>query len=162
MVNRRTRTFRPHLATVMKHFLIVSVILVLAACRQQPKPHDTASTIKEIQQVMDAQQLAWNHGDLEGFMDGYWKSDSLRFIGKRGITFGWQPTLDNYKKSYPDTQAMGKLQFTNLTMELTGDSSAYVIGRWELFRAADTLNGHYSLLWKNIQGRWLIIADHSS
>ncbi len=111
---------------------------------------------------MDAQQLAWNRGDLEGFMEGYWKSDSLRFIGKRGITFGWQPTLDNYKKSYPDTQAMGKLQFTNLTLELTGDSSAYVIGKWELFRTADTLNGHYSLLWKNIQGRWLIIADHSS
>jgi hypothetical protein len=57
---------------------------------------------------------------------------------------------------------MGKLQFTNLTMEMTGDSSAYVIGKWQLFRTADTLSGHYSLLWKNHNGQWLIVADHSS
>jgi len=122
-----------------------------------------ASLVKEaIQQVMDEQEAAWNRGDLEGFMQGYWKSDSLRFIGKRGITYGWQSTLDNYKKSYPDSDAMGKLQFTNLSMEITGDSSTYVIGKWELFRTTDTLAGHYSLLWKNLNGRWLIIADHSS
>lgn len=111
---------------------------------------------------MEDQETAWNRGDLEGFMQGYWKSDSLRFIGKRGITYGWQSTLDNYKKGYPDTEAMGKLVFTNLSMEMTGDSTAYVIGKWELYRSADTLTGHYSLLWKCMSGRWLIIADHSS
>jgi ketosteroid isomerase-like protein len=111
---------------------------------------------------MDQQQKAWNQGDLESYMNGYWKSDSLRFIGKRGITYGWQPTLDNYKKGYPNADAMGQLQFENLSMELTGDSSAYVIGKWMLFRTNDTLSGHYSLLWKCMNGRWLIVADHSS
>lgn len=111
---------------------------------------------------MDNQQEAWNRGDIDAFMQGYWKSDSLRFIGKRGITFGWQPTLDNYKKSYPGAQAMGRLQFTNLTTEIVGDSSAYVIGKWELFRSTDTLGGHYSLLWKKMQGQWVIVADHTS
>jgi ketosteroid isomerase-like protein len=111
---------------------------------------------------MKKQEDAWNRGDLEGFMQGYWKSDSLRFIGKRGITYGWQQTLDNYKKGYPNTEAMGTLQFTNLSLELTGDSSAYVIGQWQLFRTADTLSGHYSLLWKMKNNQWLIVADHSS
>ena len=118
--------------------------------------------IAEIQHVMDQQQEAWNRGDIEDYMNGYWKSDSLRFIGKRGITYGWQPTLDNYKKGYPNADAMGRLQFTNLSMELTGDSSAYVIGKWMLYRTTDTLSGHYSLLWKRMDNQWLIVADHSS
>ena len=119
-------------------------------------------SIAEIQHVMDQQQEAWNRGDIEDYMNGYWKSDSLRFIGKRGITYGWQPTLDNYKKGYPNADAMGRLQFTNLSMELTGDSSAYVIGKWQLYRTTDTLSGHYSLLWKRMDNQWLIVADHSS
>ncbi len=118
--------------------------------------------IGQIQRVMDQQQEAWNRGDLEVYMNGYWKSDSLRFIGKRGITYGWQPTLDNYKKGYPNADAMGRLQFTNLSIELTGDSSAYVIGKWMLYRTTDTLSGHYSLLWKRMDNQWLIVADHSS
>lgn len=138
------------------------IALVWVSC-QAPSTHvDKALGMEEIQQVMDDQQQAWNSGDLDGFMKSYWKSDSLRFIGKRGITYGWQSTLDNYKKSYPDRDAMGRLQFTNLTMEQVGDSSAYVIGKWELFRVADTLSGHYSLLWKKQNGTWLIVADHSS
>ena len=145
-----------------KTILFFTGALLWISCKEQMKSTD-ASLVKEaIQQVMDEQEAAWNRGDLEGFMQGYWKSDSLRFIGKRGITYGWQPTLDNYKKSYPDSDAMGKLQFTNLSMEITGDSATYVIGKWELFRTTDTLAGHYSLLWKNLNGRWLIIADHSS
>lgn len=95
-------------------------------------------------------------------MEPYWHSDSLQFIGKRGITHGWQATLDNYKKGYPDRAAMGTLQFTNLSIDVLSDSSAYVIGKWELFRTADTLSGHYSLLWKKMGDKWQIVADHSS
>jgi len=146
----------------MKTLTLIMIALVWVSC-QAPSTHvDKALGMEEIQQVMDDQQQAWNSGDLDGFMKSYWKSDSLRFIGKRGITYGWQSTLDNYKKSYPDRDAMGRLQFTNLTMEQVGDSSAYVIGKWELFRAADTLSGHYSLLWKKQNSTWLIVADHSS
>jgi ketosteroid isomerase-like protein len=143
----------------MKRLLPIALVIALAACNT--KQHDQTA-ISTIQQVMNEQEEAWNRGDIKGFMDGYWESDSLRFIGKRGITYGWQATLENYRKSYPGSEAMGKLQFTNLTMELTGDSSAYVIGKWELFRATDTLSGHYSLLWRQLNGKWLIVADHSS
>jgi ketosteroid isomerase-like protein len=146
----------------MKKFLILLSSLAWIACQTPSPKRSDAQSIAAIQAVMDTQQVAWNRGDIDGFMQGYWASDSLRFIGKRGITFGWQSTLDNYKKSYPGTEAMGRLQFTNLSMEITGDSSAYVIGKWELFRTADTLSGHYSLLWKCMNGRWIIVADHSS
>jgi len=143
----------------MKRLFPIILLIVLSACHsEQPKQ----TSISTIQHAMDEQQKAWNRGDLEGFMDSYWASDSLRFIGKRGITYGWRATLDNYQKSYPGPEAMGKLQFTNLSMELIGDTSAYVIGKWELFRSTDTLSGHYSLLWKNSNGKWLIVADHSS
>lgn len=111
---------------------------------------------------MDAQQTAWNAGDLEAFMQGYWAHDSLMFIGKRGLTFGHTATLANYKAGYPNRDAMGRLQFTNLHLELLSDSAAYVVGKWELFRAADTLAGHYSLFWKKLSGNWVIVADHSS
>jgi ketosteroid isomerase-like protein len=146
----------------MKQFLILLSALAWIACQTPSPMQSDAQSIAAIQAVMDTQQVAWNRGDIDGFMQGYWASDSLRFIGKRGITFGWQSTLDNYKKSYPGTEAMGRLQFTNLSMEITGDSSAYVIGKWELFRTADTLSGHYSLLWKCMNGRWIIVADHTS
>jgi ketosteroid isomerase-like protein len=144
----------------MKFILIFISALVIASCNYNKQVQPDA--IAEIQHVMDKQQAAWNRGDIEDYMNGYWRSDSLRFIGKRGITYGWQPTLDNYKKGYPNADAMGRLQFENLSMELTGDSSAYVIGKWVLYRTSDTLSGHYSLLWKCMNGRWLIVADHSS
>jgi len=146
----------------MKPALIFLSLLLLFSCKERKQNSVNAEAIGMIQQVMDRQEEAWNRGDLEGFMQGYWQSDSLRFIGKRGITYGWQATLDNYKKGYPDASAMGELQFTNLSMEITGDSTAYVIGKWELFRTEDTLAGHYSLLWRMLQGHWLIVADHSS
>lgn len=145
----------------MKQLLFSLFVLALIACETQHSSQ-IQDDKKTIESVMSRQQEAWNRGDIEGFMDGYWKSDSLRFIGKRGITFGWQATLDNYKKSYPGPEAMGRLQFTNLTTEMVGDSAAYVIGKWQLFRSADTLAGHYSLLWKKMQDRWVIVADHSS
>lgn len=117
---------------------------------------------KAIRAIMADQELAWNRGDLEGFMAGYWKSDSLKFIGSRGLTYGWQQTLDNYKRGYPDTDAMGKLKFTIISVEKLSGKSAYVIGKWHLARKAGDLSGHYTLLWKKLKGRWVIVADHSS
>ena len=117
---------------------------------------------RSIRDIMAAQELAWNRGDLEAFMEGYWRSDSLRFIGSSGLTYGWQQTLDNYKKGYPDTDAMGQLKFTILSVEQLSKRSAYVIGKWRLARKAGDLSGHYTLLWKKIKGKWVIVADHSS
>lgn len=115
-----------------------------------------------IRKIMAGQEEAWNRADLEAFMAGYWKSDSLKFIGSRGLTYGWQQTLDNYKKGYPDPGAMGKLTFTILSVEVLSPESAFVIGKWLLNRASDAPSGHFTLLWKKIAGQWVIVADHSS
>ncbi|MBS1607391.1 MAG: DUF4440 domain-containing protein, partial [Bacteroidetes bacterium] len=112
--------------------------------------------------VMTKQTESWNKGDLESFMQTYWHSDSLMFIGKNGIKWGWQTTLDNYKKGYPDTAAMGKLDFNILVVKKLSGEYYYVVGKWHLQRTIGDLGGHYDLLFRKIKGKWLIIADHSS
>jgi ketosteroid isomerase-like protein len=115
-----------------------------------------------IRKVLDNQIKAWNKGDIEGFMQGYWKNDSLMFIGKKGINWGWQTTLENYKKNYPDTTAMGKLSFDIILVKKLSPDYYYIVGKWMLSRSIGDLSGHYNLLFKKINGTWLIVADHSS
>lgn len=117
---------------------------------------------RSIRKLLDTQTLAWNRGDLEGFMQGYWKNDSLCFIGKSGVTYGWNNTLANYKKGYPDTTAMGKLQFTILHIQLLPKQYAQVIGKWQLTRSIGNVQGHFTLLLRRLNGQWVIISDHSS
>lgn len=115
-----------------------------------------------IKEVMNEQAKCWSNGDLEGFMNGYWKSDSLRFLGKRGLTKGWQTTLNNYKKSYPDKKTMGILKFSCISFEAMNERNMFVVGKWALEREKDTLSGYYSLLWAKIDGRWKVIFDHTN
>jgi ketosteroid isomerase-like protein len=117
---------------------------------------------KKILSLLSAQTKAWNNGDLEGFMETYWKSDSLMFIGKSGVKWGWQATLDSYKKGYPDTIAMGKLSFDILQVKKLSPEYYFVVGKWMLARSIGDLSGHYNLLLRKIKGRWYIVADHSS
>jgi ketosteroid isomerase-like protein len=117
---------------------------------------------KSIQSVLETQTQAWNAGDLPKFMSTYWHSDSLRFIGKSGLTYGWQQTLDNYKKNYPSKEAMGQLDFNILSIEVLSKRSAFVVGRWHLARTIGDLSGHFTLLFRKIDGKWVIVADHSS
>ncbi|MEJ0103030.1 MAG: DUF4440 domain-containing protein [Bacteroidota bacterium] len=116
----------------------------------------------EIRTVMSIQTQSWNKGDIEAFMKTYWHSDSLMFIGKKGIKWGWQTTLENYKKGYPDTVAMGKLDFNILLVKRLSPEYYYVVGKWHLKRSIGDLEGHYDLVFRKIEGSWLIIADHSS
>ena len=115
-----------------------------------------------IRKAMDAQVTAWNDGNINSFMKTYWQNDSLMFIGKSGITYGWQKTMDNYKRNYPGKVAMGQLAF-NL-VELKPLSSFYylVVGQWHLQRSSGSLGGYFTLLFKKINGEWLIVVDHSS
>lgn len=114
-----------------------------------------------IGKVLSMQEAAWNAGNIENFMKGYWQSDSLIFIGK-SVTYGWQKTLENYKKRYPDTAAMGKLSFDLLQFKPLSPGYYFVVGKWHLQRFIGDLGGYFTLLFKKIQGQWLIIADHSS
>ncbi len=116
----------------------------------------------EIVGTMNKQSNCWNNGNIDCYMDGYWKSDSLTFIGKDGPVYGWQNTLDRYKKNYPDKATMGNLTFELISIEPLGKEAIFVIGAWKLTRTKDELSGYYSLIWKKIDGKWVIVADHSS
>jgi len=117
---------------------------------------------KAIRQLLTEQDAAWNRGDIEDFMKGYWRSDSLMFIGKSGITYGWQKTMENYKKGYPDTAAMGKLNFEYIEMKQLSENYFFVVGKWHLTRTIGNLNGAFTLLLRKINNTWVIVKDHSS
>ncbi|MBN2775689.1 MAG: nuclear transport factor 2 family protein [Prolixibacteraceae bacterium] len=117
---------------------------------------------KEIQAVFDMQEKAWNEGNLEKFMEGYWKSDQLVFVGSRGPTYGWQEILDSYKKGYPDKKTMGTLKFETMGISKIDRKTVFLIGKWELTRESGNVSGHFSLIWQKKKGKWVIVADHSS
>jgi ketosteroid isomerase-like protein len=117
---------------------------------------------KEILKVMTDQQTAWNNGNIDGYMQGYWKNDSLLFIGSKGPTYGWQKTLDNYKKSYPNKEKMGILEFSDIQVKILGKKHAYVFGKWKLVRTNDSPNGIYTLIFQKFKNGWKIISDHTN
>ncbi len=119
---------------------------------------DESNIRKLIQQQVDA----WNEGNLEKFMETYWKSDRLSFVGSRGPTYGWQATLDNYKKGYPDKKAMGHLDLKVLDLSQIDVKTVLMIGRFELTREIGDVAGHFTLVIQKIEGEWKIISDHSS
>jgi uncharacterized protein (TIGR02246 family) len=143
----------------MKHFTLLLGFILLAYI----SPAQTTSDKQAIRQVLESQTGSWNKGDLQTFMQSYWKSDSLKFIGKNGVVYGWQNTLDRYLKTYPDEASRGTLRFEIISIDMLGKDAAFVIGKFFLARPQKgDANGHFSLLWRKINGKWLIVADHSS
>lgn len=131
------------------------LLLTFSSSYSQPDEAD-------IRKVLVEQVEAWNTGSVENFMKGYWQNDSLLFIGKAGVTYGWQKTMDNYKKNYPDNSAMGNLTFNLSEFKPLSPEYYFVVGKWHLQRTAGDIGGHFSLLFRKINGMWLIVADHSS
>ena len=142
----------------MRKTLSVFIIAMLffGSATAQSKDEQTIRTL------IEEQRLAWNMGDKEKFMQTYWQSDSLMFIGKSGVTYGWQNTLENYKKGYPDTAAMGKLKFNILEVKRLSVMYFFVVGKWYLTRSIGDVGGHFTLLFKKVKNKWVIVADHSS
>ena len=140
----------------MKHILTLLLIIFMQPSFAQ---NDTEQKIRTI---LAEQTASWNNGDLVAFMKGYWKNDSLLFVGKNGPTYGYQKTLSNYQKSYPDKTAMGNLAFNILQVKPLSTDTWLVLGKWSLTRSIGNLSGHYTLLFKKIDKEWVIIADHSS
>jgi hypothetical protein len=120
-----------------------------------------ASDKTAILKVMKDQEIAWSQNDLEGFMQGYIKSDSLKFYGKSGLTKGWQQTLDNYKKGYPTKEHSGTLTFTVNDISKIENSSYWVMGEYFLSRTVGDANGVFMIIFKEIDGAWKIVADMS-
>jgi hypothetical protein len=141
-----------------KFILIVLVGILPVALHAQSDDKDK----QQILNLLQRQSADWNRGDIEGFMVGYWNNDSLMFIGQSGVTYGYQKTLANYKKNYSDTAQMGKLSFNILHVKKLSPEYYYVIGKWFLKRSVGDVGGHFNLLFRKINGQWVIIADHSS
>lgn len=118
---------------------------------------------KAILKILQKQEADWNAGDVNSFMEGYWKSDSLAFIGAKGPTYGWKNTLENYKVRYPDRATMGTLKFTILRLNALDKNAYFVIGKWHLTRPEKgDIGGHYTLVFRKIGRKWLIVSDHTS
>ena len=139
----------------MKSGIFIPIILVSLAAASQTNE-------LRIRKILDDQVAQWNKGNIDSFMNGYWKNDSLMFIGKNGISRGWQTALNNYKRTYPDTASMGRLTFDIVEVKQLSAEYYYVVGKWMLKRRAGDLRGYYNLLFQKIGGQWFIVADHSS
>ena len=116
----------------------------------------------DVRNLLAKQNAAWNRGDIVAFMVGYWENDSLMFIGKSGVTYGYKNTLANYTKNYPDTATMGKLTFTLIKVEQLSPEYFHVIGKYYLTRTIGDASGHFTLVFRKINSRWVVISDHSS
>ncbi|MFT5168746.1 MAG: hypothetical protein ACI8P3_003991 [Saprospiraceae bacterium] len=142
----------------MKKVLLLFCPLLLISCM----PKTTEKEDKEIiLSIMKAQQQAWSDYDIAAFMDGYWKSDSLKFYGAGGITYGWEQTLANYHKRYPSKEHTGTLNFKIIDLSKIDTNSYYVMGEYHLVRTVGNADGIFMIIFKKINGEWKIIADTS-
>lgn len=138
--------------------LLTLLILIVALNASAQKANDKQAILN----LLEKQRTDWNKGDVEAFMQGYWKSDSLLFVGKSGPTYGWQKTLDNYKKGYPDKATMGFLTFGIKKVDLLTKDTAFVLGSWNVKQEKNELKGYFTLLLRKIDGAWKVVVDHSS
>lgn len=138
--------------------LLTLVLTAAAAITMAAQNKEEAAAIRK---VMDDQAAAWNRGDISEFMKGYWNSDKLVFVSSR-VTRGWQPTLDNYKKSYPTKEMMGTLTFSELEITVLSKDAAVVLGSWSLAREKDNPKGKFTLIFRKFKEGWRIVHDHTT
>jgi ketosteroid isomerase-like protein len=130
------------------------VALLLVACNGDPGP--------AVRAVLDRQAAAWNAGDLDGFMDGYWRSEKTRFASGGNVSLGWQTVLDRYRARYRDRAAMGTLHFTDVQVSPLARDTALAYGRWQLQRMHDAPWGLFTLILRKTADGWRIVHDHTS
>lgn len=141
----------------MRHLLLALFLCVQSLGAIAQNKNETA-----IRKMLAAQVTEWNKANMEGYMKGYWESDSLVFIGSKGPTYGYAATLARYKKGYPDTDHTGTLTSTILSLKKLSAKYYFVVGKWALARKAGDIGGSYTLLLRKIKGEWVIVCDHSS
>ena len=142
----------------MKKLILILFLAPLLVCGQEK---DWTQEEQEILAVIEKQRQAWNNFDLEGFMEGYWKSEELRFYGANGVTSGWNNTLERYKKAYPSREHTGHLKFVINEVSKIQENAYYVMGEFHLERSVGDANGIFMILFRKIDGEWKIIADTS-
>ncbi len=142
-------------------FLLLGIVINFSCCKNTSFKEQEEKDKQEIIAVMKTQEKAWSSHDLEGFMEGYWKSDSLTFYGRSGVTYGWDKTLRNYKEGYPTKEDTGILRFTIKEVSKIGEGMYYVMGAYHLIRDKGNADGVFMIIFKKIHGKWKIIADTS-
>jgi uncharacterized protein (TIGR02246 family) len=142
-------------------FAVAIFIFLQGHLAAQGREERTADR-EAITAVLAAQQSAWNRGDVDAFLTGYWRSPELTFSGSSGVARGWEGVLARYRKNYPDRAAMGRLDFSNLEFRFLGPDAALVLGHWHLKREKDDLGGVFTLVWQRFPDGWKIIHDHTS
>lgn len=145
----------------MKNFLFTAAVIFIIALNISAQTKNERAQ-NQIRQVLDAQTRAWNNGDIEGFMRGYWNSPDLVFASGDSITKGWQPTFDRYKKRYDTRAKMGTLTFSDLEIEILSKDWAKVLGSWSLQREADNPKGKFTLIFRRFKDGWKVVHDHTS
>lgn len=149
----------------MRLYSALFVVFALGLVNVQSKPTwDTKTETLAVKQVLTTQMKAWNRGDIPAFMDGYVRSEELRFASGGKFRFGWETTLKNYQQGYPNAEAMGKLTFSDLRVKVLSREWAEVFGRWELKRGGEfkDVGGLYTLLMKKTDMGWRVLHDHTS
>jgi uncharacterized protein (TIGR02246 family) len=134
-----------------------------AAAQSTAESSSSDGAIRDaLEAVLQIQEKAWNRGDVDGFVEHYWKSDDVTFSGGGKTTRGWTATRDRYRVRYPTREAMGQLTFGELEITPLGDAAAMVLGRWALARDEEPVSGNFTLVMRKVDGRWVIIHDHTS
>ncbi len=147
----------------MNRVVLLLCLIVPLVAEAQKK---AAGPESDIRAVLDAQVAAWNRGDVEAFMVGYWKSEKTTFLSSSGVSRGWQALLERYKRSYPDKKTMGTLAFSDLEINMLGRDAAFILGHWALDREKDGKPDHpggvFTLVARKFPDGWRIVSDHTS
>jgi ketosteroid isomerase-like protein len=149
---------KPYRVVLLLILTAVTSLGVLTNFARAAEPSDEG----QIRQLLQMQTDAWNRGDIDSFMSGYWKSDETAFVGSNGITRGWQAVLARYTKNYPDRKAMGRLTFSSLEVHVSCPDAAFAIGQFQLERETDKPTGIFTLDFKKFPEGWRIIVDHTT
>jgi uncharacterized protein (TIGR02246 family) len=141
---------------------LLFLFVPLAPCNSSESEDTKDGVIAEIRAVLSKQQEAWNHGDIDGFMNGYERAETTVFVSGDEVTRGWQTVRNRYYKKYGDRAKMGTLTFSDLEIEPLGPDSAVALGRWDLKRANDNPHGRFTLVFRHTPDGWRIVHDHTS
>jgi ketosteroid isomerase-like protein len=153
----------------MKNLFVIVLVALLqfsisaqAASQTSKMSKNDEKSAAAIRKVMEDQDAAWNRGDIDAFMQGYWKSEQIVFVSGTNVTRGWQGALDRYKKTYDSKAKMGFLSFSGLEITILSKDSAVVLGSWALKRDSDNPGGKFTLIFRKFKDGWKIIHDHTS
>ena len=145
-----------------RHYVRASMVLVALTFVSTAEAKRTGGASQEIRAVMQAQVAAWNRGDIDGFMEGYARSDATEFVSGDRVTRGWQTVRDRYQKKYDSREKMGTLTFSDLKITQLANDAALVLGRWKLARKGDKPRGRFTLVFRRTAAGWRIVHDHTS